>query len=84
MIYTDSELTELILSIKDKPETEIIEFKEAVSNYSFNDIGKYFGGNRTLYFRGMRKLRIRPIFPKIYMPMKNTFFYLAKYKIPKI
>lgn len=42
MIYTDSELTELILSIKDKPETEIIEFKEAVSNYSFNDIGKYF------------------------------------------
>lgn len=42
MIYTDSELSNFILSIKDKPETEIIEFKEAVSNYSFNDIGKYF------------------------------------------
>ncbi len=42
MIYTDSKLIDFILSIKDKPETEIIEFKEAASNYSFNDIGKYF------------------------------------------
>lgn len=42
MIYTDKELKEIIINIKDYSETEVIEFKEARSNYSFKDIGKYF------------------------------------------
>lgn len=42
MIYTDNQLKEKILKLMDTFENEIIEFKEARSNYSFNDIGKYF------------------------------------------
>ena len=42
MIYTDAELQEKILKMIDKFETEVVEFKEAKTNYSFNDIGKYF------------------------------------------
>ena len=42
MIYTDSQLKEKIFSMIDTFESEVVEFKEARSNYSFNDIGKYF------------------------------------------
>lgn len=42
MIYADNQLKEKILKLMDTFENEIIEFKEARSNYSFNDIGKYF------------------------------------------
>ena len=42
MIYTDNQLKEKIVQMIDGFESEIVEFKEAKSNYSFNDIGKYF------------------------------------------
>ena len=42
MTYTNDELTAFILGIKNNAETEVIEYKEANANYSFNDIGKYF------------------------------------------
>lgn len=42
MIYTDLQLKEKIISLKDSFENEVVEFKEARSNFSFNDIGKYF------------------------------------------
>lgn len=42
MIYTDNHLKEKILQMMDASESEVVEFKEARSNYSFNDIGKYF------------------------------------------
>lgn len=42
MIYSVEELTEKINQILSGPESEVVEFKEATTNYSFNDIGKYF------------------------------------------
>ena len=42
MIYTDSQLKEKIIRMVQSFENEVVEFKEARSNYSFNDIGKYF------------------------------------------
>lgn len=42
MIYANNQLKEKILKLMDTFENEVIEFKEARSNYSFNDIGKYF------------------------------------------
>ena len=42
MIYTDAQLKEKIADLIDFFENEVEEFKEARSNFSFNDIGKYF------------------------------------------
>ena len=42
MIYTDAQLKEKIIQLISSFENEVVEFKEAKSNYSFNDIGKYF------------------------------------------
>lgn len=42
MIYTDNQLKEKIEQMIEAFESEVIEFKEARTNYSFNDIGKYF------------------------------------------
>ena len=42
MIYTDIQLKEKISQMMESFESEVIEFKEASTNYSFNDIGKYF------------------------------------------
>ena len=42
MIYTDSQLKDKIAQMIDDFESEVVEFKEAKTNYSFNDIGKYF------------------------------------------
>lgn len=42
MIYTDNQLKEKIFQMIESFESEVIEFKEARTNYSFNDIGKYF------------------------------------------
>lgn len=42
MIYTDSELKKKIYKMIEDFESEVVEFKEATSNFSFNDIGKYF------------------------------------------
>ena len=42
MIYTDNQLREKILSMLDQSENEVVEFKEAKGNYSFNEMGKYF------------------------------------------
>ncbi|MCU6761882.1 Divergent AAA domain [uncultured Roseburia sp.] len=42
MIYTDKQLKAKLLYMVESFENEVIEFKEARANYSFNDIGKYF------------------------------------------
>jgi ATP-dependent DNA helicase RecG len=42
MIYTDNQLKVKIIQMIEAFESEVVEFKEAKSNYSFNDIGKYF------------------------------------------
>lgn len=42
MVYTDIQLKEKIMLMMDSFENEVVEFKEAKSSYSFNDIGKYF------------------------------------------
>lgn len=42
MIYTDMQLKEKILQLIEIFENEVVEFKEARTNYSFNDVGKYF------------------------------------------
>lgn len=42
MIYTDNQLKEKVSQMIESFESEVIEFKEARTNYSFNDIGKYF------------------------------------------
>lgn len=42
MIYSENELKDLIRQLIIDFEDEVVEFKEARSNYSFNDIGKYF------------------------------------------
>jgi len=42
LIYTDDELIEKIYDMLEDFETEVVEFKEAQSSYSFRDIGKYF------------------------------------------
>lgn len=42
MIYTDNQLKQKIVQMIDDFESEVVEFKEAKSNYSFNYIGKYF------------------------------------------
>ena len=43
MIYTDNQLKQKIVQMIDDFESEVVEFKEAKSNYSFNDIGKFAG-----------------------------------------
>lgn len=42
MIYTDQQLIEKIRKMIVDFEDEVVEFKEARTNYSFKDIGKYF------------------------------------------
>ena len=42
MIYTSDKLSAKIIKMVDVFENEVVEFKEANSKYSFNDIGKYF------------------------------------------
>ena len=42
MIYTDAQLKEKIVQMLVTFENEVVEFKEARSNYHFNAIGKYF------------------------------------------
>lgn len=42
MIYTEKQLIEKVIQMIENFEDEIVEFKEAKTNYSFKDIGKYF------------------------------------------
>lgn len=42
MIYLDDQLKEKVIQMIENFEDEIVEFKEAKTNYSFKDIGKYF------------------------------------------
>ena len=42
MIYTDQQLVKKIRKMIVDFEDEVVEFKEARTNYSFKDIGKYF------------------------------------------
>lgn len=56
MIYTDVQLCEKIREMIVDFENEVVEFKEATTNYHFNDIGKYFSalGNEA-NLRGKRE-----------------------------
>ena len=56
MIYNEVELKEKIIDLITYSENEVVEFKEAKTNYSFNDIGKYFSalGNEANW-RGHRE-----------------------------
>lgn len=56
MIYTDQQLIEKIRKMIIDFEDEVVEFKEARTNYSFKDIGKYFSalGNEA-NIRGFRE-----------------------------
>lgn len=42
MIYTEQQLIEKVRKMIEDFEDEVVEFKEARTNYSFKDIGKYF------------------------------------------
>lgn len=42
MIYSDSEIKLLIQKLIAGSENEVVEFKEAKSNFSFKELGKYF------------------------------------------
>ena len=42
MVYSENKLKDLIRQMIIDFEDEVVEFKEAKSNYSYNDIGKYF------------------------------------------
>lgn len=42
MIYTGKQLVEKVIQMAENFENEVVEFKEAKINYSFEDIGKYF------------------------------------------
>lgn len=42
MIYNQAELFAILQDIMSHPENEIVEVKEARTQYNFNDIGKYF------------------------------------------
>ena len=42
MIYTDEQIQIKVRELIESFEDEVVEFKEANSNYSFRDIGKYF------------------------------------------
>ena len=42
MIYSEQQLRNMIIDMIKNFENEVVEFKEARSNYSFKDIGKYF------------------------------------------
>ena len=42
MVYSKDQLLEVLGRIRIHPETEVVEVKEARSNFSFSDIGKYF------------------------------------------
>ena len=42
MVYTQEQLKSKLLSLIDKFEDEVVEFKEATTSYSFKDIGQYF------------------------------------------
>lgn len=56
MIYTDQQLVEKIRQMIVDFEDEVVEFKEARTNYSFRDIGKYFSalGNEA-NIRGLKE-----------------------------
>ena len=41
MIYSEQQLRNMIIDMIKNFENEVVEFKEARSNYSFKDIGKY-------------------------------------------
>lgn len=42
MRYTEQQLQDMLAEMLRHPENEVVEFKEARTNYHFNDIGEYF------------------------------------------
>ena len=56
MIYTDAQLCEKINEMIADFEIEVVEFKEARSNFSFNETGKYFSAlSNEANLRGRRE-----------------------------
>ena len=56
MIYTDQQLIKKIRKMIIDFEDEVVEFKEARTNYSFKDIGKYFSALDQLICVRWRKI----------------------------
>ena len=42
MRYTEQQLLDMLAEMLRHPENEVVEFKEARTNFSFNEIGEYF------------------------------------------
>lgn len=42
MIYSEKDIRNKLINMMGNPETEVVEFKEAKANYSFDNIGRYF------------------------------------------
>ena len=42
MRYTEQQLLDMLAEMLRHPENEVVEFKEARTNYHFNDVGGYF------------------------------------------
>lgn len=56
MIYDEQMLQEKPREMMDRHESEVVEFKEAKSNYHFNDIGEYFSAlSNEANLRGKRE-----------------------------
>lgn len=77
MVYTQEQLKSELLSLIDKFEDEVVEFKEATTNYSFKDIGKYFSAlsneaNLSLenYHELKKKNLVEGRYPNIFVSFK--------------
>ncbi|MGN8714025.1 RNA-binding domain-containing protein [Hornefia butyriciproducens] len=56
MIYTEKEIKQKLNEMISNSETEVIEFKEAKTNYSFNEMGKYFSAlSNEANIRGLKE-----------------------------
>lgn len=56
MIYTEKEIRQKLNEMISSSETEVIEFKEAKTNYSFNEMGKYFSAlSNEANIRGLKE-----------------------------
>ena len=56
MIYTEKEIRQKLNEMICSSETEVIEFKEAKTNYSFNEMGKYFSAlSNEANIRGLKE-----------------------------
>ena len=58
MVYEEEVLIHKLYAMMKSHENEVVEFKEAKSNFSFNDIGKYFSAlSNEANLRALRSTR---------------------------